>query len=147
MPGPAGRKAIPDNIKILKGTDQKCRMRKPEVRHAPCEIQRLDWLPDGAVAYLDGIRAELGTVGLNSSTYSIIANLAARRMCEIHRYDAIVDLEGDMVEGKRHPLIPAINEAQRHLQSLCSELGLTATAIGRIGRKVEPEKVQGFGGL
>ena len=141
----AGRKALPDKIKAAKGTLRK--HRQSTIQHSPRPIEALDWLQDEAIPILESLCAELEKIGLNSSTYGIIANLAASRIYEIERYSATVARDGAVLNCKRHPLIPAINEAQRHLQSLCSELGLTGQASARLKRSQSGSDGSEFGAL
>lgn len=156
MPGPAGRKAIPDNIKVLKGTNQKCRMRKSGAKQAAGEISMPPFLiSERAKMYFELLREELKLIGMNSRTYSFIAALAAGRMAEIDECEEIVARDGRVLPGqapnfvsRTNPAVSQLSEAKRHLQSLCSELGLTPTALGRIGKAKEPEaESKGFGGL
>lgn len=146
-----GKKAIPDKIKVLKGTNQKCRMRKTDLKQSNGELEYPDWLLKGAENYFDQIKAELIEIGLNSKTYSVVAAMAAERILEIVTCNVDIEENGEVDRTgsfpRSNPAVSQRNEARRHLHSLLSELGLTATAVGRLGKAREPEKKQGFGGL
>lgn len=148
---PPGKKALPDKIKILKGTNQKCRMRHNEVKQSNGELAYPDWMDPRAKKYFDGIKQQMTDIGLNSETYSDVAAMAANRILEIVICNADIDVNGEVDRGgsfpRSNPAVSQRNEAMRHFHSLCSELGLTPTAVGRLGKIKEPEKKQGFGGL
>jgi len=147
----AGRKAIPDHIKVLKGTDQPCRMRNQSKKHSKAEILAPDWMDSGASEYFEHIGSELSGVNLNSQTYSYIAALAASRMAEIKECDELIAAEGRLIASantvRANPVVAQRSDAMRHLQSLCSELGLTPTSIAKAGIKTGNEKKTGFKGL
>jgi P27 family predicted phage terminase small subunit len=157
MAGQGGRKRIPDKIKQIKGTDQKCRRSKAPSVQSASAMTIPPWLVEGAELYFESIVAELETLGLASNTYSGIAAALAIRLHEIEECNEIILREGrtytsvgatgtELVKG--HPAVAQRNEALRHMQSLSSELGFTPTAINRVGAAGQPkEEKKGFGSL
>lgn len=147
----AGRKATPDIVKEAKGTNQKCRERKVSLKQAPGGIRAPEWLRKDAMKYFEAIRNELDLIGLNSRTYSLIAAMAASRQIEIENCNLDIETNGTKIENgtliRINPSVTQLNEAMRHLQSLSTELGLTATAVGRVGKIKEEKDPTGFGGL
>lgn len=68
--GAGRREQSPDHIKVLKGTDQPCRMKHNDKKQAANEIEAPPFLSEDARKYFDHIGEELTAIKLNSRTYS-----------------------------------------------------------------------------
>jgi P27 family predicted phage terminase small subunit len=129
------KKRLPDVVKEARGTLQKCRGTTASVTLLePAEVP--PWLPDQAKRYFRKVRELVRHFGYDSASYSAVIALAAARMYEIEVLTERIEQEGYTVEGRGgvatlHPAVRARNEAQRHLQSLLAEVGLTPSAAGR----------------
>ena len=151
-----GRKKLPDQLKVISGTFQKCRASKSDGQDAQ-PMAAPDTLSEGALKHFEILRGRIAQLGLDSSTYTEVLTLAAMRMDEIDVCNEAVKDYGALISTKTvtggellraNPAVTMRNEAMRHLQSLLAEFGLSPSSIGRVGvKKKEPEKKQGFGGL
>lgn len=153
-----GRKKIPDQLKVISGTFQKCRSSKTGERQSESPMVAPDRMSDAAKVHFEMLLESVDALGLNSSTYTEILVLAAERLEEIEECKAAIKQHGMVIESetdrggnpilRANPAVTMKNEAQRHLQSLLAEFGLTPSSIGKVGvKKKEPDKKQGFGGL
>lgn len=135
----AGKKKIPDHIKLVKGSFRKDRVKadapqpqsKPPI--APTHLN------DRAVYYFNLIVSRMD--GRASETFTEILSTLAIRLEEVERYYTIVyetpffqtvDVFGNTVL-KNHPLSVQYKEAMRHSHTLLGEVGLTPASIGRLG--------------
>lgn len=148
----AGRKSTTDRLKVVKGTFRKDRARNTEKKQSKAGLKAPSWLPEEAATYFKAIQNEMKDIGQDSRTFSCLASLAAIRMAEIQDLNVQIEAEGSVLDGgsipHKNPAVSQRNEALRHLQSLLSELGLTPTALGRIGKAVSENKSpDGFGDL
>jgi P27 family predicted phage terminase small subunit len=149
---PGGRKVIPENIKLLRGTHRPSSDRKTTKKQSKDGMQPQPWLPEDCHGYFEQIKEQLDIIGLNSSSYSITASQAAYRMVEIEECIKDIAAVGRKIAGpngmvRSNPTVTQLSEAQRHLQSLTSELGLTPTALGKLAKPKVEDKKQGFGSL
>ena len=80
----AGRKRIPDNIKLVKGTAQKCRM-NPDAPEPPGDMPRPPaWLSSRcAVEHFGALRSRAEALGVASSVDTEMLGLAAERRVEV----------------------------------------------------------------
>lgn len=147
----AGRKTLPTQLKEVKGTARKCRDRKTEAKQSQSGMQPPPTLRKRCHKYFFYIKTLVGEIGLDSESYSLIAAEAAVRLDEIDKCTTAIDKHGHViVNGDRvynNPAVAQRSEAMRHLHSLCTELGLTASALGKLAKMPEENKQQGFGGL
>lgn len=148
----AGRKALPTKLKQIKGTARKCRDRKVEAKQSQAGMQPPPWLPRRCVKHFDKIKVLVSEIGLDSESYSHVAAIASMRVDEIITCNKEINKRGRVItEGlpfpRSNPAVAQLNEALRHMQSLLSELGLTATSLGKLAKAPEKGKEQGFGGL
>ena len=152
-----GRKKIPDQLKVISGTFQKCRGSKSGERQDDAPMEAPEGLSEGALKHFETLRGRLASLALDSSTYTEVLTLAAMRLEEIDMCIDAISEHGALIMAKTmagsdllraNPAVAMRNEAMRHLQSLLAEFGLSPSSIGRVGvKKKEPEKKQGFGGL
>ena len=152
-----GRKKLPDQLKVISGTFQKCRSSKSGERQDDSPMEAPETLSEGALKHFETLRGRIAALGLDSSTYTEVLTLAAMRMDEIAACNQSINDHGALISTKTvsgdsmlraNPAVSMRNEAMRHLQSLLAEFGLTPSSIGRVGvKKKDPEKKQGFGGL
>ena len=153
-----GRKKLPDQLKVISGTFQKCRSSKTADRHDETAMVATSWMSEAALVHFETLLARIDVLGLNSSTYTETLAMAAERMAEIDECNAVIQAHGRVIESetdrggnpilRANPAVTMKNEAMRHLQSLLAEFGLSPSSIGRVGVKKKGEpKQQGFGGL
>ena len=152
-----GRKKLPDQLKVISGTFQKCRSSKSGERQNDAPMEAPEGLSEGALRHFETLRGRIAQLGLDSSTYTEVLTLAAMRLEEIDVCNHAINDHGALIMAKTvtggellraNPAVSMRNEAMRHLQSLLAEFGLSPSSIGKVGaKKKEPEKNQGFGGL
>lgn len=154
--GQGGRKPLPDHLKVVKGTARVDRINPaaPAPAKSPLLVPRS--LPRDAVPHFELLRDRLAGLGLDSVSYTEVVAMAARRMAEIEACTAFLEEEITVVgatgEIKRergttydtktakdgymvraYPQVAHRSEAMRHLHSLLAEMGLTPSAIGKVG--------------
>jgi phage terminase small subunit len=148
----AGRKKLPDQMKVVKGTFRKGRSVSVADRQSPDGMTAPEWLPEPCLSYFERLRGLVALVGLDSDSYSILLAQAAMRLAEIDACNRDIAVHGRVTRGdsfaRTNPAVSQLNEATRHLQSLLAEFGLTPSSIGKIQvKRKEADKNQGFGGL
>jgi P27 family predicted phage terminase small subunit len=152
-----GRKPIPEPLKLVKGTSRVDRINPAAPAPARDGICAPDMLPEAARPHFEILTARLRGLGLDSSSYTEAVTMAAVRMAELEYCNGVIEANGGpsyethTIQGGRmvraYPEVAMRSEAMRHLHSLLSELGLTPSAIGKVGAK-EPEKAKTkFGGF
>jgi P27 family predicted phage terminase small subunit len=144
----AGRKRIPDHLKIIKGTAQKCRM-NPDAPVCDDELPRPPaWLSRDAVEHFAVLRTRIEGLGIASRTDTELLAVAAERMAEIDECGKLIADEGRLVQSgtmiRTNPAVSQRNEAFRHLQSLLAEFGLTPSARAKIVVPKPKEKKNKF---
>lgn len=144
-----GRKRKPDEHKVIQGTFRNDRANKnqPKPSEAPprapetCSIRQAE--------YVDRITSRLEAEMRSSSSHTEVIWLAARRLAEIEELDNLIAAHGRVYETtgksgdkllKANPAVSQKNEAERHLHSLLSELGLTPASMGKVsvGKQDKP---------
>jgi P27 family predicted phage terminase small subunit len=159
MPGNAGRKPIPDYLKLAKGTLRKERQKEvPEA--AKSKPFPPSWLNKRAKQIFHRLTKRLEeNGGRASSTYTEIHSLCASRLEEVERFDKALNDEGqngyvytttnafgDSIL-KENPMVSMREKAMRHVQSLLVEMGLTYIAATKVGTKKETKKKNEFEGF
>lgn len=146
----AGRKRIPDHLKVVKGTAQKCRM-NPDAPVADIDDPRPPaWLSREAVEHFAVLRERIRGLGIASKTDTEVLALAAARMAEIEECNALITLLGRVVVNEKtgvpraNPAVAQRNEAMRHLQSILAEFGLTPAARSKITAPKSNESKNSF---
>lgn len=161
-----GRKAIPDKLKLVKGTARVDRINPSAPAPDKDGLCAPGMLPEAALPHFETLTARLKSLGLNSSSYTEVVAMAARRMAEIEEcttfleeritvndeervrgttYDTKTAKDGYMVRA--YPQVAHRSEAMRHLHSLLAEMGLTPAAIGKVGAKEQEKPKSKFGGF
>jgi P27 family predicted phage terminase small subunit len=143
----AGRKRIPDHLKVVAGTDQPSRM-NPE---APVPAEALpvapDWLSTRCAEIFDQLVAIIDPMGIGSASDTAMLAMAASRLEEVEICTAMIEDGGrTFVSGityddegrvtsqqiKGHPAVAQRSEAMRHAQSLLAEFGLSPAARSKV---------------
>lgn len=144
-----GRKRKPDHLKVVSGTDQRCRVNDA----APTAPTGLPVAPEmltkrGAEIF-DGLVALLEEMGIASSADTSVIMLCASRLEEVEITTALVEDNGrtyttvnesgtEMVRAR--PEVAMRSDAMKHAQSLLSELGLTPAARSKVSVVKKPEE-------
>lgn len=151
----AGRKRIPDHLKVVAGTAQPCRM-NPDAPTPDADLPvPPEWLSERAAEIFRGLVVTLDGMGIASASDTAVLALAASRLeeveiCTVLIEDggrtfvsrAIYDDEGRLVEQqiKGHPAVAQRSEAMRHAQSLLAEFGLTPAARSKVSAAKKNEQ-------
>lgn len=152
-----GRKAIPDKLKLVKGTARVDRINPAAPEPARDGLAAPAMLPEAALPHFETLVARLKGLGLNSASFTEAVTMAAMRMAEIEYCSQVIkDNEGPSyethtVQGGRmvraFPEVAMRSEAMRHLHSLLAEMGLTPAAIGKVGAKESEKPKSKFAGF
>ena len=149
-----GRKKLPDSLKLIRGTLQKCRASSGGQDETPMTAP--EGLSEGALKHFETLKAQVAEMGLDSATYTEVAMLAAMRLEEIDQCDLLITEHGRIIETtteagslllRANPAVTMRDSAMRHLQSLLAEFGLTPTSAARVGMKKKDKRPQGFSDL
>lgn len=162
MPGQAGRKAIPSQIKLVTGTFRKDREKevKPPSDKKPTPPL---WLNTRSKQIFQHMVKRLAEIGLASATYTEAIALLSARMEEVERFDKMLnegtkDADGNSANGyvyqttnsfgdsilKEHPAVKLREKAARHVHALLTEFGLTGASAQKVGVKKEKKKTNEF---
>lgn len=151
----AGRKRIPDHLKIIAGTAQPCRM-NPDAPVPSAELPTApSWLSGRAAEIFTGLVGILEQMGIASANDTAGLALLASRLEEVEICTAMIedggrtfvsrvvyDDEGRITEQqiKANPVVAQRSEAMRHAQSLIAEFGLTPAARSKVSATKAPEE-------
>lgn len=149
----AGRKKTPSKLKILKGTDQPCRMNPAEAEPDLAIPSPPDHLSQDASVEWGRVSQELYQLGLLSRIDR--AALAAYcqaygRWCESERMLAQKGLLVKTTNGNviQSPLVGIANKCLEIMHRYLTEFGMTPAARARVhAEKPEKSKKQGFAAL
>lgn len=146
-----GRKRIPDNIKVIQGTFQKCRSNPDQPDPIAERPKRPVWLPKPALKYYNALLDKLEALGTLSSTDVGIIAVAAQLEDELHccnknierdgMWIYVKDSNGKVTDKKKNPAIIHRKDVITRLQSVYAELGLTPASRSKVS-KVKKDKVQ-----
>jgi len=154
----AGRKTLPTELKLAKGTLRKGRTNPAEPK-AISEELLLTWQADPDVQeWFERFKNYLRGEGRLSKSHEVVIWQAARRAAEIRALDADILANGrtywtgeqvkpDQAEAKKpdsllrgllkaNPAVAQKNEAERHLHGLLSELGLTPASKSKVASAI-----------
>lgn len=143
----AGRKRKPTEVLKAAGTFRAHRRPNPEPANVAGNPD-ISWSEDPDVeAWFELLRGYLQDEGRMSRTHEMILWLAARRAAEIKRLDWDIFTNGrtywkPSAAGehlKSNPAVGQRNEAERHLQSLLSELGLTPASKSKVSSTIKKD--------
>lgn len=151
-----GRKKLPDQLKLIRGTLQKCRASGASGGQDEMPMTAPEGLSEAARVHFAALKESVAQLGLDSATFTETLALAAMRLEEIDQCDLLITEHGRIIETtteagslllRANPAVAMRDSAMRHLQSLLAEFGLTPTSAARIGAKKPAPAPKGFGGL
>lgn len=138
----AGRKSIPDHIKLVKGTAKKHRMNADAPAPNAGIAAPPEWLSDRAIEIFYRLSAILSGMGVASPDDEAALAILASRMEEIELCSTFIegngrtyerrDESGTLIMVRARPEVGMRSEAMRHAQSLLSEFGLTPAARSKV---------------
>ena len=153
-----GRKAIPTQLKIIKGTHQPCRDKDVP---PPSTLKPVppSWLNKRAKMIFHHMVRRLNDLGLASRSYTETIALLACRMEEVERFDKMLNdgeengyvykttnSYGDDVL-KEHPAVKLREKAASHVHKLLVEFGLTPASAQKVGTPKAKKKTNDFEGF
>jgi P27 family predicted phage terminase small subunit len=132
----AGRKQLPKELKILKGTFQKCRDNKA----APVADIGLpvpaSWLSARGVEIFNGLVVKIDAMNYASNSHSEMLSMLALRFEQIEictkKLNKGYTYSTSLGIIKLRPEVALLNEATRHAQSLSAEFGLSPASKGKV---------------
>ena len=160
-----GRKAIPIQIKKLKGTHQPCRDK--DVPEPSKKLPyRPSWLNKRAKQIFHHMAKRLDEIGLASRSHTEAIALLSCRMEELERFDKMLNNAVDEKTGKptngyvykttnsygddilkEHPAVKLREKAAKHVHSLLVEFGLTPASAQKVGTPKKKTKTNDFDGF
>ena len=150
-----GRKAIPETLKLVKGTSRVDRINPAAPAPAKDGLCAPGMLPEAALPHFATLVERLNGLGLNSASFTEAVTMAAMRMAEIQYCSLVIKKQGGpsyetktVKDGRMVRAFPEVamrSEAMRHLHSLLAEMGLTPAAIGKVGAKEADKPKSKFG--
>lgn len=158
----AGRKRIPDRLKVVAGTDRPDRINPATPVPMEALPEAPDWLSQRAAEIFDQIVVIIADMGIASATDTAMLAMAASRLEEVEICTALIedggrtfvssteyDEEGRIVKQqiKGHPVVAQRSEAMRHAQSLLVEFGLSPAARSKVSanKRNEENPFKAFG--
>jgi len=153
-----GRKAIPTQLKIAKGTH---RPHRDKDVPPPSTLKPVPptWLTQRAKMIFHHMVRRLNDLGLASRSYTETIALLACRMEEVERFDKMLNdgeengyvykttnSYGDDVL-KEHPAVKLREKAASHVHKLLVEFGLTPASAQKVGTPKAKKKTNDFEGF
>ncbi len=148
----AGRKPIPEHLKLLKGTSRSDRRKK-----TPAVSANLPRPPRGlskeAKRYFRILAKRLEDMRVASSSHTEMLALAASRLAEVDEYTRILEETGVTYETvgtmgqlmiKARPEVSLRSQAARHAQSLLAEFGLSPSAVNKVSARLDGDQANPF---
>lgn len=141
-----GRKPLPKAVKILRGTHQPCRDNPAAPTPSDARPEPPGILSPRAGDYFRALVDLTEEQGYASASHAFVYQLAAQRLEELETLDQKVRQDGytyttTSAAGdtmiRANPAVSQRSECLRHLHSLLSELGLTPSAVGKVGAKTK----------
>lgn len=147
----AGRKKIPDHIKVVQGTDRPDRMNPDAPEPSPGVAVAPEWLNERAAEIFARLSAILDGMGIASP--DDVDNLAmlAKRLEDIEILTVQIEDSGYTYKTeaglvKANPAVGQRSDAMRHAQSLLAEFGLSPAARAKVSAG-KPKEENPFGAL
>lgn len=140
-----GRKPVPSHLKVLRGTDQPCRMNPDEPKPEPSEMTAPPGLSPAALKEWDRVKKVLAESGI----VSVLDTNALAAYCEMYAIwaSAIKHLqrEGMVVSSKRgepmrNPYLKIANDAHDRMVKMLTEFGMTPSSRTRVSATKKQEK-------
>ena len=143
----AGRKRIPDHLKVVAGTDQPSRMNPNMPAPSEAVPEAPVWLSRRATEIFDQLVGIATGMGIASASDTAMLAMAASRIEEVEICTALIedggrtfvsqadyDDQGRVIKQqiKGHPVVAQRSEAMRHAQSLLAEFGLSPAARSKV---------------
>jgi phage terminase small subunit len=140
----AGRKRTDPDLKKLRGTERADRALVPAAPAAVGTMIPPLHLGETARTYFGDIAAMLEEKGRAAQEFAPHVALLAQRLEQIHRWQAVLEMEGDTYVArtgmiKARPEVAMLSDAMRQAQSLIGELMLNPSAALRIASSREDE--------
>ena len=154
-----GTKPLPESVKRLRGTLEKSRILRDQLRpqEGPMELPQSD-LPKRVEELFDHYAAMFTRLRISSEVFTPVVLELAIRMFEIEELTKDLTEKGFILENyykdgnlirKANPSFKLRSDALRHLTQLLAESGMTPSAATRVRKlqKDEPTTPTGFAAL
>lgn len=140
----AGRKRIPDKLKVVAGTDRPDRSNPDAPIPSPGVAVAPELLSERGAEIFARISSTLDGMGLASPDDQDALFMLAQRIEQVELLTVIIEDSGftyqtDAGLWKARPEVAMRSEAMRHAQSLLSEFGLTPAARSKVSAGKAPE--------
>lgn len=147
-----GRRPIPSNLKVIRGTDQPCRMNPNEADPDTDKILPPEHLSETALAHWDATVKELRSAGLMTN----LDITALAMYCEAYatwvEASEKVRLTGTVVKHPTNgfpmqsPYLAVANKAFEQMRAMLTEFGMTPSSRTRVNTTSEGGKKNRFSG-
>ena len=133
-----GRKAIPDEIKRLRGTLRKDRVNKNQPKIGGILSNPPEILDKRAIGEWDHYVTLLDKIGVLKQTDSDVLAIMCNDIKDYKRYCVKIKAQGEIVKGKVSPFIRLKNEARKRFLEIAPLFGIDP--VNRQKIVVEAEK-------
>lgn len=151
-----GAKKHTPRLQAISGSRSRHKTRDREMNDladalADNEVLPPDYLDELEAKKFNELSERLLAINILSRQFIEIQALCAQKLAEVETLSKIIKEEGltyitksvNKIDiRKQNPAVPLREKAQRHVQSLLSEIGLTHTSVSRTGAKVQRPKTK-----
>ncbi|HIW78115.1 MAG TPA: phage terminase small subunit P27 family [Candidatus Bilophila faecipullorum] len=152
----AGRKPLPTQVKLLRGTAQRCRMNPdepapdPSLPDAPTHLSpeaREEWDRVAGELYDLGVLSAVDRAALAAYCQAYGRWVAAER--ELRREDGSMNLISVTSNGNviQNPLVGIANKSLELMHKYLTEFGMSPSSRTRVGAKKKTGEKKGFAAL
>lgn len=152
----AGRKLLPTQVKLLRGTAQRCRMNPdepapdPSIPDAPTHLSpeaREEWDRVAGELYDLGVLSAVDRAALAAYCQAYGRWVAAER--ELRREDGSMNLISVTSNGNviQNPLVGIANKSLELMHKYLTEFGMSPSSRTRVGAKKKTGEKKGFAAL
>ena len=144
-----GRRPIPTQLKIIKGTDQPCRMKKDEPKPADDNIEMPEGLSVDAAKHWGKVCQQLQDAHIITN----IDVMALSMYCEAYSTwssaNKKIQVHGAVIKGQngfpvQSPYLMVANKAFEQMRSMLMEFGMTPSSRTRVSTTSDAKKKNRF---
>ena len=145
-----GRKTIPKELKVVKGTFRKHRDNPGQPEPSESLPEPPDMLDDMQREFFLGLRNVLEELGLESATWTDMITACALAKAEVFRSLEVMNTEGryqvNQISGhlSSHPAAVQFDKANRQYRTILAELGLSPSAVSKVSTTKKKKKANDF---
>lgn len=148
----AGRKPLPTQLKVIKGTLQKCRERKepkpptaiPDAPKCLDSVGKREWKRITAELYRLGLVTALDMAALAGYCQAFSTWYQAAKELKTEKNLTVMTEKGNVIQ---HPLVGIVNTSAAEMRRFLVEFGMTPSSRSKVNAGEKEGKKNGFAGL